>query len=92
MLRLDLLVVPERGVLGGGFDRQRRAVSARKAGAERAAERGQLLLDLEPLARERVRLPFVWRISLEIARLEPVGRFRALKPKMAVTQWRTVKP
>ena len=29
---------------------------------------------------------------LEISRLEPVGKFRALKPKMAVVQWRTVKP
>ncbi|MBG1231347.1 precorrin-6y C5,15-methyltransferase (decarboxylating) subunit CbiE [Aestuariivirga litoralis] len=29
---------------------------------------------------------------IEVSRLEPVGKFRALKPKMAVTQWRTVKP
>ena len=31
-------------------------------------------------------------LRLEISRLEPVGKFRALKPKMPVVQWRVTKP
>jgi precorrin-6Y C5,15-methyltransferase (decarboxylating) len=31
-------------------------------------------------------------LRIEIARLEPVGKFRALKPKMPVVQWRVTKP
>jgi precorrin-6Y C5,15-methyltransferase (decarboxylating) len=29
---------------------------------------------------------------IEISRLEPVGKFRALKPKMPVVQWQVTKP
>ena len=31
-------------------------------------------------------------LRIEISRLEPVGKFRALKPKMPVVQWRVTKP
>ncbi len=31
-------------------------------------------------------------LRLEVSRLEPVGKFRALKPKMPVVQWRVAKP
>jgi precorrin-6B C5,15-methyltransferase / cobalt-precorrin-6B C5,C15-methyltransferase len=31
-------------------------------------------------------------VRLDVSRLEPVGKFRALKPKMPVVQWRVVKP
>ena len=31
-------------------------------------------------------------LRVEISRLEPVGKFRALKPKMPVVQWRVTKP
>ena len=31
-------------------------------------------------------------LRIEISRLEPVGKFRALKPKMPVVQWRATKP
>ena len=31
-------------------------------------------------------------LRFNISRLEPVGKFRALKPKMPVTQWRVIKP
>jgi len=31
-------------------------------------------------------------LRIEISRLEPVGKFRALKPKMPIVQWRVSKP
>jgi precorrin-6Y C5,15-methyltransferase (decarboxylating) len=31
-------------------------------------------------------------IRIEISHLSPIGPYRALKPRMAVTQWRTLKP
>ena len=31
-------------------------------------------------------------LRIEVSRLEPVGKFRALKPKMPVVQWRVTKP
>ncbi len=31
-------------------------------------------------------------VRIEVSQLGEVGRLRAMKPRMAVTQWRTVKP
>jgi precorrin-6B methylase 2 len=31
-------------------------------------------------------------VRLEVSHLTPIGPYRALKPRMAVTQWRAIKP
>ena len=73
VLRLDLLVVPQRRVLDGGLDGERRCRRrASMRALQLAAERDELLLHLEPLAVEDVRLPLL--------RLRTRRSRRAVKP------------
>src|SRR5262249_50332678 len=67
VLRLDLLVVPQRRVLDGGLAQERRAVGGGQRAGELLAEEEKLLFDLEALAVEDVRLPLLRRVRVEVA-------------------------